>query len=57
MTKRKRLRAMTCSEFCQKISFCGECPEYAKCCCTPYAKNNEPFRTKDGKYIFIEVKE
>lgn len=58
--KKRKFRAMTCSEFCKKFSFCGECPEYDKyknACCAPYIKDNDLHRTQDGKYILIEVKE
>ncbi len=60
-TKPKRkFRIMTCDEFCHKYSFCGECPMYDKRiddCSTPYFKGNDPFRTKNGKYILREVSE
>lgn len=55
-----KLRAITCDEFCHKYRFCGECPMYDKRiddCSTPYFKGNDPFRTKNGKYILVEVKE
>lgn len=58
--KKHKFRAMTCDEFCHKYSFCGECPMYDKRiddCSTPYFKGNDLFRTKNGKYIMIEVKE
>lgn len=58
--KKRKFRAMTCSEFCKKFSFCGECPEYDKyknACCAPYIKDNDLYRTQDGKYILVEVKE
>lgn len=58
--KKRKFRAMTCDEFCHKYSFCGECPMYDKRidnCSTPYFKGNDLFRTKNGKYIMIEVKE
>ena len=58
--KKRKFRAMTCSEFCKKFSFCGECPEYDKyknACCAPYIKDNDLYRTQDGKYIMVEVKE
>lgn len=57
---KRKFRAMTCSEFCKKFSFCGECPEYDKyknACCAPYIKDNDLYRTQDGKYILVEVKE
>ncbi len=58
-TKSKRkFRTMTCDEFCHKYRFCGECPMYDKRiddCSTPYFKGNDPFRTKNGKYILREV--
>lgn len=57
---KRKFRAMTYSEFCKKFSFCDECPEYDKyknACCAPYIKDNDLYRTKDGKYILIEVKE
>lgn len=58
--KKRKFRAMTCGEFCRKYDFCGDCPMYDKRiydCSTPDFKDNDPFRTKNGKYIFIEVKE
>ena len=61
MSKKKRkFRAMTCGEFCRKYDFCGDCPMYDKriyYCSTPDFKDNDPFRTKNGKYILVEVKE
>lgn len=61
MSKKKRkFRAMTCGEFCRKYDFCGDCPMYDKRiydCSTPDFKGNDPFRTKNGKYILVEVKE
>lgn len=58
--KKRKFRAMTCAEFCRKYRFCGECPMYDKRtndCSTPFFKDNDPFRTKNGKYKLIEVKE
>lgn len=55
-----KFRTMTCGEFCHKHSFCRQCPMYDKRiygCITPYFKSNDPFRTKNGKYILVEVKE
>lgn len=61
MSKKKRkFRVMTFGEFCHKHRFCRQCPMYDKRiygCITPYFESNDPFRTKNGKYILIEVKE
>lgn len=57
--KRKRkFRVMTFGEFCHKHRFCKQCPMYDNRiygCITPYFESNDPFRTKNGKYILIEV--
>lgn len=56
--RRRKLRAMTCNEFCRKYDFCGDCPMYDKRiydCSTPNFKDNDPFKTKGGKYILVEV--
>lgn len=58
--KKHKFRTMTCGEFCHKHRFCRQCPMYDKRiygCITPYFKINDPFRTKNGKYILVEVKE
>lgn len=55
-----KFRTMTCGEFCHKHRFCRQCPMYDKRiygCITPYFKSNDSFRTKNGKYILVEVKE
>lgn len=61
MSKKKRkFRVMTNLEFCHKHRFCRQCPMYDERiygCITPYFKDNDPFRTKNGKYILVEVKE
>lgn len=61
MSKKKRkFRTMAFGEFCHKHRFCRQCPMYDKRiygCITPYFESNDPFRTKNGKYILIEVKE
>lgn len=56
--KKRKFRAMTFGEFCHKHRFCKQCPMYDKRiygCITPYFESNDPFRTKNGKYILIEV--
>lgn len=58
--KKRKFRAMTNGEYCYKYSFCGECPMFDKRtndCSTPFFKDNDLFRTKNGKYILVEVKE
>lgn len=55
-----KFRAMTCDEFCHKYRYCGECPMYDKKtndCRTPYFRTGDPYRTRNGKYILVEVKE
>lgn len=57
--KKRKFRVMTFGEFCHKHRFCRQCPMYDKRiygCITPYFKSNDPFRTKNGKYILVEVK-
>lgn len=58
--KKRKFRVMTFGEFCHKHRFCKQCPMYDNRiygCITPYFESNDPFRTKNGKYILIEVKE
>ena len=61
MSKKKhKLRAMTCGEFCHKFRFCRQCPmydEHIDDCITPYFRGSDLYRKRDGKYIFIEVRE
>lgn len=45
--KKRKFRAMTNAEFFRK--FCGVD-------CGPSSFKKEPYKTKDGKYLFIEVK-
>lgn len=60
--KKRRLRAMTCQEFCDKWQLkhnnkCCEdelCPLFFVEWCE---HSNKPFRKQNGKYILIEVKE
>ena len=62
---KRKFRAMTIEEYCAK-EHCGKC-EYHNgwfyCDYSDYNKVNrgqdkkKPYKTKDGKYIFIEVKE
>lgn len=62
--KKRKFRAMTNGEFCLKWVkihiFCctGEdnCP-FCGVDCSRRDFKKKPFKTKDGKYIFIEVKE
>lgn len=62
MTKRKRLRAMTYREFCNRqiCAFCHEYDEEQKRCCIStelrIAENAE-YRTYRGTYLLVEVKE
>lgn len=63
--KKHKFRAMTIEEYCAK-EHCGKC-EYHNgwfyCDYSDYNKVNrgqdkkKPYKTKDGKYILIEVKE
>lgn len=46
--KKRKFRAMTNEEFFRK--FCGVVY------CGPSSFKKEPYKTKDGKYLFIEVK-
>lgn len=65
MSKKKhKLKAMTMSEWCDKK--CPECEYHYAIICCDYSdfnnvnlgqNKNKPYKTKDGKYIFIEVKE
>lgn len=63
--KKHKFRAMTNSEFCNKHKDCYTCPEYKKGTmmniCSGYmhgvVTSMEPYRTTNGKYIAIEVKE
>lgn len=61
--KKRKFRAMTIGEHCAYIRpRCRDC-EYYRCLgCCDYSKfhkvqdGKEPYKTKDGKYSFIEVK-
>lgn len=63
--KTRKFRAMTNGELCRKWKeihiFCRngevECPFFGVFDCRPRDFKAKPFQTKDGKYIFIEVKE
>lgn len=63
MSKKKRkFRVMTNGEFCNKHKYCNACPEYKNNINPCYGfmhgiANIEPYKTKNGKYILIEVKE
>lgn len=63
MTKRKRLRAMTYREFCNRHT-CLSCPEYdeeqKRCCIATELRiaENAEYRTYCcGTYLLVEVKE
>ena len=62
MSKKKRkFRVMTNAEFCNKHKYCNACPEYKgdmnRCYWFMHGiANIEPYRTTNGKYILIEVK-
>lgn len=66
MSKKKRkFRAMTIGEYCEQAE-CKKCEYHYGAFYCAYSKFNEthngrehskPYKTKDGKYIFIEVKE
>lgn len=63
MTKRKRLRAMTNREFCNRHT-CLSCPEYdeeqKRCCIATELRiaENAEYRTYCcGTYLLVEVKE
>lgn len=52
--KKRKFRAMICNEFCDSyILPCITCPIHFAC----PENMNEPYKTKYGKYIFIEVRE
>ncbi len=63
--KKRKLKAVTNGEFCRKWKeahiFCRKddvkCPFYGVVDCRPSSFKKNPFQTKDGKYILIEVKE
>jgi hypothetical protein len=59
--KKRKFRAMTIREHCaNKTTVCKDC-EYHRgllyCNYPKFRDENEPYKTKDGKYILIEVKE
>lgn len=60
--KHRKFRAMTNAEFCDKhkhCSTCSKCKENISGCCWFMHEYNgiAPYRTSNGKYILIEVKE
>lgn len=63
--KKRKFRAITNGEICRKWkeihTFCHigevECPFFGVVDCRPRDFKAKPFKTKDGKYILIEVKE
>lgn len=59
--KKRKFRAMTNGEFCSKHKYCSTCPECNKDTYYCYMFMHgicsmAPYKTKDGKYILIEVK-
>lgn len=62
---KRKFRAMTNGEICGKWkeihTFCRKyevkCPFFGVVDCRPKDFKAKPFKTKDGKYILIEVKE
>lgn len=63
--KKHKFRTVTIEEYCAK-EHCGKCEYHYEdfyCDYSDYNKVNrgqdkkKPYKTKDGKYIFIEVKE
>lgn len=67
MSKKKRkFMAMTVEEHCDKVGDCKKCSYCPDTIFCDYMKYNgivkmktsvTPYKTKDGKYILIEVKE
>lgn len=56
--KKRKFRAMTNAEFCNKHKHCITCPEHNGYICSCYwSASIAPYRTTNGKYIFVEVKE
>lgn len=60
--KHRKFRAMTNSEFCDKHEHCSVCPKCNGDTYICYMLMNgisglAPYKTKDGKYILIEVEE
>lgn len=63
--KKRKFRAVTNGEICHKwrkiytVCRIGEfkCPFFGVVDCLQGDFKKKPFKTKDGKYIFIEVKE
>lgn len=58
--KHRKFRAMTYREFCRQYKSCCECPIYDERfwpCNALFRcdKIDDPFKTKDGKYLLIEV--
>lgn len=63
--KKRKFRAMTIGEYCRNINYCNKC-EYRHGIFCDYSEfqgvdrereKDKSYKTKDGKYIFIEVKE
>lgn len=60
--KKRKFRAMICQEFCFKHEYCENCPEYnddTRSCSRLMRESDctAPYKTTDGKYILVEVKE
>lgn len=66
--KKRKFRAMTIGEYCRNINYCNKCEYrngiYGSLC--DYSEfqgvdrereKDKSYKTKDGKYILIEVKE
>lgn len=63
--KKRKFRAMTIGEYCSNLNYCKKC-EYRHGIFCDYSKfqgvdrereKGKSYKTKDGKYIFVEVKE
>ncbi len=59
--KKRKLRAMTCHEFCFKQNGCKNCSEHnaENDTCNSFMREPDctaPYKTTDGKYILVEVK-
>ena len=62
-TKTRKFRAMTIGEYCEQAE-CKKCEyHYGAFYCDysnfngTHREHSKPYKTKDGKYIFIEVRE
>lgn len=58
--KKRKFRAMTNAEFCNKHKHCSTCPKHNSYICSCYwfmhgYAGIEPYRTSNGKYILVEV--